>query len=317
MATQKDHFAALTDSIKGGPAPTRAERGSGAQGAPVLMAQFSGAYQQMESELERRRAEEGKPMKLALVTLRPSPFQIGGLDEERVLGLVRNLEQNPLNTPVVVRKNAEGGHELVAGHHRVEAYRRLNRTEIESTVVEYTDDEARALVFFDNLLAPEISDFQRYQGFASLKRATGSSDEQLAKKSGLSRAMVQKLMSFERLPEEALSIIAAKPKMVGANLVEHLAALGAEKASGVVDALRLVTEGRITQNQAVAHANGSQSQTKPAPPKPLEIRDGRKIAVRFLSTGTRITLTFDSESRREAVEKAIETVLREHASARK
>lgn len=172
----KNHLAGLTAAIAdqanaaaAAPQGQAAKRGSAALSAPGQLMQFSEGYRQLNEELERLRAAgAGQAVKLPLTQLKASPYQVGGLQQERVDRLVAVLRHNPLNTPVVVRSVGKD-YELLAGHHRVEAYRVLGRTEIESTVVSFGDEQARALVFLDNLHAPSIPDYHRYLGFADLQ----------------------------------------------------------------------------------------------------------------------------------------------------
>lgn len=307
----KKHLADITAALADTSiAPVR-PRGSGAIGAPVQLAQFSAGYQQLEAELERRRASEGQALRLPLDALQPSPFQTGGLQPERVAALARNLAENRLNTPIVVRQGAQGD-EIVAGHHRVAAYRQLGRDQIEAVRVTLSDDEARALVFFDNLLAPDLSDYHKYLGFAQLKRATGMTLEALSRKAGLSKSQVASLLSFERLPQEALSLVEAHPHAVGAKLAETLGRWAQERPDAVVEAVRQVTQGQIKQSQAVAWVSGA-AQAAPQSDAPVLIRQGRQVFAQLHGRGAQLTLKFATEDHRRALQAQIETWLREQA----
>jgi ParB family chromosome partitioning protein len=247
---------------------------------------------------------------LRLDSLRPSRFQTAGIDETRVENLRANLENNSLATPIVVRMAGEGIHEIIAGHHRVEAFRRLGREEIDAVVKDYADDEAMALVFFDNFLAPEIPDFHKYLGFEQIRRASGLSQEALAKKAGVSRSLVTQLFSFERLPAAALELIASHPQSVGANLAQGLAQYASEQPERVTEAIQLVIEKKLEQSRALALFREGVRKPRATPATPVVIRSGRKTFCDLLASGNRVVVRFKSEDDRVRAAQAIEEVLR-------
>jgi len=310
----KKHLADITAALADTSIRVPKPRGSGAIGAPVQLAQFSAGYQQLEAELERRRAGEGRALSVTLDELRTSPFQTGGLQAERVQALVRNLAENRLNTPIVVRRvEGQSGFEIIAGHHRVAAYRELGRSQIEAVLVDFSDEETRALVFFDNLLAPELADYHKYLGFSQLKKATGMTVEALARKAGLSKSHVASLLSFERLPAQALEWVESAPASVGAKLAEELGKWATERPDAVVEAVRLVAQGQLKQAQALNHVTGAVRERVQAD-APVVIRQGRQVFVQMSGRGAQLALKFQSEEQRRALQDQIEQWLREQAN---
>ncbi len=306
----KSHLSGITAMLQDAAPVTLRPRGTGAIGAPVQLAQLSAGYQQLQTKVQELESRAGRPVVLRLDALRPSRFQTAGLDETRVENLRANLEHNALATPVVVRTAGEGSYEIVAGHHRAEAFRRLNREEIDAVIKDYADDEAMALVFFDNFLAPEIPDFHKYLGFEQIRRASGMSQEALAKKAGVSRSLVTQLFSFERLPAQALELIAASPSAVGANLAQGLAQYAADQPERVTQAIRLVIEKQIDQSKAVAMFREGVPKPRAAPATPVVIRSGRKTFCDVLASGNRVVVRFKSAEDQVRAAQAIEELLR-------
>lgn len=306
----KSHLGEITAMLADAAPVTLRPRGTGAIAAPVQLAQLSAGYQQLQSRVQELEGRAGRPLLLRLESLRPSRFQTAGLDEGRVENLRANLEHNSLATPIVVRPLGEDAHEIVAGHHRVEAFRRLGREEIDAVVKDYADDEAMALVFFDNFLAPEIPDYHKYLGFEQIRRAGGFSQEALARKAGVSRSLVTQLFSFERLPAAALELVAASPKTVGANLAQGLAQYAAEQPERVTEAIRLVIDGTLDQSRALALLRDGAHKPRATPAKPVVIRSGRKTFCELLASGNRVMVRFKSEEDRVRAAQAIEELLR-------
>lgn len=251
MSNPRSKMSQVTAMLEdlGGPKAPR-PRGSGAQSAPVMLAHFSQDFDALQRANETLKAAQGKVVMTPLAHIYEGPFHLGALEEERVAGLVRNLEHNRLMSPVVLRLVSERL-ELVAGRHRLEAYRRLGREAIESVITEMPDDEAVALVFFDNLLAPQLSDYQRYLGFAQLQSQLSLSYAEMARRSGYSKSVVTGLMSFGRLPEGAIHVIAGASKRFGYNLAGRLASLceeSPELTEHIVAACREVASGSLSQD---------------------------------------------------------------------
>jgi ParB family chromosome partitioning protein len=119
------------------------------------------------------------------------------------LNHAEHLANNELTTPIVVRPSstATGKFEIIAGHHRVEAFKQLGRTEIEATIRQMDDQEAQKRIFFDNLMAPDLPDFEKYKGFAALRKCTGQSYDALAKDAGISKALVGHYTSYHPCKE--------------------------------------------------------------------------------------------------------------------
>jgi len=310
----KKHLADITAALADTSIRPVKPRGSGSIGAPVQLAQFSAGYQQLEAELERRRASEGRALHVALNDLQPSPFQTGGIQDERVQALVRHLGENRLNTPIVIRRSAQAdGYEIIAGHHRVAAYRQLGRAQIEAVLLDVDDEEARALVFFDNLMAPDLSDYHKYLGFAQLKKATGMTVEALARKSGVSKSQVASLLSFERLPAEALALIEQAPNTVGAKLAEELGKWAQERPQAVTQAVQQVVQGQLKQAQALNWVTGAVRERAQAD-APVVIRRGRQLFAQLQGRGAQLTLKFASEAHRQQLQDRMEQWLREQAN---
>jgi ParB family chromosome partitioning protein len=239
MASGKSLLSELTSQILSTPAEPGPRR-SRSVSAPIALLR----------EVEER-AERGTPLQLRLDQIDEGPYHVGPLDPARVTTLAENLRHNPQSAPVVVRRKADGRFELIAGRHRKAAFAQLQREEIAASVIALSDDEAERLVFFDNLLAPALSDYEKYLGFAQRQKSRNSSYADLAKESGWSKSQVARFFSFARLPAEAIALLKSRPAAVGANAAEKLVAFAQEHPEQVVETVKALVEERTTQDEAV------------------------------------------------------------------
>ena len=239
MASGKSLLSELTSQILSKPAEPGPRRNRSVS-APIALLR----------EVEER-AERGTPLQLRLDQIDEGPFHVGALDPARVAALAENLRQNPQSSPVVVRRKADGRYELIAGRHRKAAFELLQREEIAASVVALSDDEAERLVFFDNLLAPALSDYEKYLGFAQRQKSKDLSYAELARESGWSKSQVARFFSFARLPAEAIELLKTRPAALGANGAEKLVAFVPDHAQQVVEAVRALVEERATQDEVI------------------------------------------------------------------
>ena len=78
-------------------------------------------------------------------------------DEKKISELAESIKENGLMQPVIVRKNKDGKYELIDGHRRVIAYRRLGIGQIKAIVKNYDDKEAQTFSIIGNLQRQNLS----------------------------------------------------------------------------------------------------------------------------------------------------------------
>ncbi|MCC7005429.1 MAG: ParB/RepB/Spo0J family partition protein [Ottowia sp.] len=200
----------------------------------------------------------GRALTLPLEILFDSPLQTRQLDKKRVEELMAHLLQNQLTTPIIVRPHADKAHcfEIIAGHHRVAAFRALGRAEIPAIVTQLDDVEAEKRIFFDNLMAPHIPDYEKYKGFAMLRNRTGQSHESLAKNAGISKTLVTFYFAYEKLPLTARALLDDYPDLIGANTAQKLVAAKVPEPL-VLEVLKKIQRGELYQSGILAFLSQS------------------------------------------------------------
>lgn len=312
MASGKSLLSELTSQILSTPAEPGPRRNRSVS-APIALLR----------EVEER-AERGTPLQLRLDQIDEGPYHVGALDALRVDALTENLRHNPQSSPVVVRKKADGRYELIAGRHRKAAFAQLQRQEIAATVIALTDDEAERLVFFDNLLAPALSDYEKYLGFAQRQKSRDSSYADLAKESGWSKSQVARFFSFAKLPVEAVDLLKTRPAALGANAAEKLVGFAKAHPGQVTEMVRALVEERTTQDEAIrqlgalAASAEAATQDKPSAAPRAAVVGTQKLRVMHQDRvfamvsvkGSRVAIKLSDESEAEGAVNAIMNYLR-------
>ncbi len=213
---------------------------------------------------------------------------------EAVAALAADLKANGLNSPVVVRPKADGRYELVVGETRTAAFRLNGEVAIPAFVRTMADGEAARRLVADNFFHAEMSDYEIYQGLVTAKAAleadglpSGLSD--LAALTPWGKSQIHRLMSFGRLPPEALAALAGAasvgPPALRARAAADLAALAESGcppeviAQAVREALSGACEPAKAAERAKAIMAGAATPrpNKPAPPslRAVSAPDGR------------------------------------------
>lgn len=249
-----------------------------------------------DRELQAMMASKSS-IEIDITELHEVPGRKRSLTLEQFNDLKGNLANNPLTSPVTVRKREQGGYEIIAGHNRIQAFKDLGRTKILSVVLDFTDDEADRSAFYSNLLAPSLPDFEKYLGFSERAKKMKFTQEQLADEAGISRQLVGFLLSYDHLPADALTVLheAEDKSILGATAAQKLASLvKLGKQDRVTDAVRKLATGELSQSAAVAYASERNTQ-KLRKPESIVIRQGKKTFCSISKFTKDLRLSFSSE----------------------
>ena len=121
-----------------------------------------------------------KVVLLPVEEIHPSPYQPRRyFGEEGLDSLGRSIAQNGLLSPIIVRKDEEGGYQLIAGERRLMACRRLGQWEIPAIVQEKDDLSAAVLTLIENLHRENLSFFEEAEGIYQLIQESGLSQQKI------------------------------------------------------------------------------------------------------------------------------------------
>ena len=155
----------------------------------------------------------------ALTNIHPMenhPFKVK--DDEDMAALVESIRQYGVLNPIIVRKSVNGGYEIVSGHRRYEACKRLNKFDIPVIVRDLNDEEAILTMVDANLQRERIlpsekafaykmkMDVLRHQG-SSCQDGTKRSDEALAENTEDSARQIQRYIRLTYLIPELLKMV--------------------------------------------------------------------------------------------------------------
>jgi ParB family chromosome partitioning protein len=305
-----------------GIAPTGKERPIGEPKTVTAMTVNSNKLreraEEAEAEAERLRAEltaekgNGGAAHLPLDQLHEVHGRRRKLTHEQYNELKENLRNNPLVSPITVRKRATGGYEVVSGNNRVAIYRELQRNSILAVVLESNDDQADLNAFYANLLQTDLSDYEKFVGFKMIQsKYPDMTHTQIAERAGKSRQFITQLMAFADLPSGAIAILTEKPYTLGANAAQEMAILNKKgRGEQVTDAVIKLSTGELDQGQAVKYAAGeSAKKASGAIAEPIRFKVGKSTYCDFRRSNNVLRIDFKSSEEAEAIEAAIRSLI--------
>lgn len=138
------------------------------------------------------------------------------ITEEHVDELARDFSKTGQTSPILVRTSDSkpGCYEVIAGHHRIQAAKRLGWSHISANVLSITADKARVLSLTDNDLQLAVYDYDRGRHYKSLlDDGVFPTRAALAEAFGKSPGHVSQCLVFMDLPEPVRSILNEKPSL--------------------------------------------------------------------------------------------------------
>ena len=210
--------------------------------------------------------------RIQLDLLDPNPYQPRPeMNEAALAELMAGISDHGLLQPITVRK-AGARYQVIAGHRRLEAFRRLLSTAADKEAVErfhtipahekfdVTDEKMALFALVENLQREDLSPLQAAVGLSRFQEAHQLSTEALCKRTGLEFDRVKRLLRLARAPK------VIQDACDGGLLVDQLDARGEPKLlpSGAAKRERMRLDLMPALEFAKLHAHAMKSSPKKA-----------------------------------------------------
>ena len=136
-------------------------------------------------------------------------------DKEALEELSDSIRENGLLQPILVREYAEGRYQIIAGERRFRACKLAGLTEIPAIVLDRDDKAAAQIALIENIQREDLNPLEEALAYKSLKEEYDMTQEELSEKVGKSRSAIANSMRLLDLPEEILTMVAAKELSAG------------------------------------------------------------------------------------------------------
>ena len=149
--------------------------------------------------------EENGLKKLPLHKIEPNPDQPRrDFDPEELEELAESIRNHGVIQPLTVREMPNGYYQIIAGERRWRASRLAGLEEIPAVIIEADDKKAMELALIENLQRSDLNPVEEANGYDSLIREYGLTQEEAAARVGKSRPAVANALRLLSLCEGVL-----------------------------------------------------------------------------------------------------------------
>jgi ParB family chromosome partitioning protein len=135
-------------------------------------------------------------------TIKPNPYQPRmEIDDEKLDELVDSIKRHGIIQPVVVRETDEG-YELVAGHRRCLAAKKLKMATIPAVVEDLPDIGMMQIALIENIQRQDLNPIEEATAYQRLIDEFGLTQEDIADVIGKSRPAVANTLRLLNLPKQ-------------------------------------------------------------------------------------------------------------------
>jgi ParB family transcriptional regulator, chromosome partitioning protein len=212
--------------------------------------------------------EGGKPREIPIDDIDVNPFQTRThVNEQELEELAASITANGVVQPVLVRPQADGRFQLIAGERRWRASRLAGKQTIPAILRQVSDEQAMEITIVENLQRADLNPMEQARAFERLSREFHMTQEQMATRTGKDRVSVSNFMRLLKLPESIQNLVEKNQLSFG-----HAKALlglshhpGMEKAAQRTAQLSLSVRQTESMVQNMLFPEKNKKEAKPEP----------------------------------------------------
>jgi ParB family chromosome partitioning protein len=212
-------------------------------------------------------------LEIDIEAIRPAQRQARQLfDQDKLDGLADSIKEHGVIQPVLVRKLADGGYELIAGERRWRACKSLGHKTIAAFVKDYPDLEATAASLIENVQREDLNPLEEAAAYRQLMEDFALTQEEVSGRVGKSRSLIANTLRLLGLPGEIKELISAGKISAG-----HARALLA-----ISDAQQQIAVAEKIAGQQLSVRQAERMSREAAEGKKEDIRGGKQLPVQNL-----------------------------------
>lgn len=235
--------------------------------------------------------EGGKPREIPVDQIDRNPFQTRShVDEEQLSELAASIAANGVVQPILVRPQANGRFQLIAGERRWRASQVAGKKTVPAILRQVSDEQAMEITIVENLQRADLNPMEQARAFERLSRDFHMTQEQMATRTGKDRASVANFLRLLKLPATVQQRVEAAELSFGhaRALLALESAEAMEKAAQRVYSLSLSVRQTESYVQGLLHPERAQKEPKEQPPVDPNVREVKDRLQRAL--GLKVTI---------------------------
>jgi ParB family transcriptional regulator, chromosome partitioning protein len=236
--------------------------------------------------------EGGKPREIPVEAIDRNPFQTrSAFNDAQLSELAASITANGVVQPILLRPQANGRFQLIAGERRWRASMQAGKKTIPAILRQVSDEQAMEITIVENLQRADLNPMEQARAFERLSREFHMTQEQMATRTGKDRTSVANFLRLLKLPAAVQNRVEAGELTFG-----HARALLAlsdrpdlERIASKVAALSLSVRQTETMVQGILNPeSATHREPKPEAPVDPNVREVKDQLQRAL--GLKVTI---------------------------
>lgn len=164
---------------------------------------LSALISERKVDIDNFAENHGKRAELGVEEVFPGRFQPRIIfDAEELEELAESIRRNGVIQPILVRKRAGQGFEIIAGERRWRATKAASLKKIPAIVLDVDDKQAMEIALIENIQRQNLKILEEAEGYKRLIKEFEYTQEQLADVIGKSRSHVTNILRLLSLPDD-------------------------------------------------------------------------------------------------------------------
>lgn len=230
-------------------------------------------------------AETGKPREIPVGEIDRNPFQTRtSFPDDKLEELASSIKANGVVQPILVRRQANGRFQLIAGERRWLASQRAGKTTVPAILRQVSDEQAMEITIVENLQRADLNPMEQARAFDRLSREFHMTQEQMAQRTGKDRATVSNFLRLLKLPSAVQTRVESGVITFGhaRALIALSSAEEIEKAAQRIESLSLSVRQTESYVQNLINPEKAKKQAKPEPKIDPNVREAQELLQRTL-----------------------------------
>ena len=283
------------------------------------MAKAKGLGRGLDALFGDEQASSAAPQGIRLSDIEPNPRQPRqDFDPAALEELAQSIRENGVITPITLRKTGDT-YQIIAGERRWRASRMAGLHEIPAVVLDVDENTAYALALIENLQREDLNPMEEAEGYRRLTQELGLTQEQAARRVGISRPAVANALRLLSLPKAVAALLRDKEISDG----HARALLPLEDPERMEQAAKTVIGQQLSVRQTELLVKRLLSQPKDAPEKQpdiyvadleraMEALTGHRIAIQPGAKKGRVVIEYYGNEDLEAVCDALKSIKKQN-----
>ena len=158
-------------------------------------------FQEITS-LEEVDVQKEEIISLSLNELRPNPYQPRKtFDEVSLQELANSIELSGVFQPIIVRKSAVKGYEIIAGERRFRASKLAKKESIPAIIRNFNEEEMMQVAVLENLQREDLNPLEEAEAYDMLMKNLKLTQAEVAARLGKSRPYIANYLRLLALPK--------------------------------------------------------------------------------------------------------------------